>query len=59
MDKKKKLKTIESLEKQKEIHREKIRLYGKDKWYLQEYWEKQIAEFDRLILEEKKILKKS
>lgn len=57
MDKKKRLKRIESLERQKEIHREKILKYGSDKWYLTEYWEKQIAEFERQIREEKEKLK--
>ena len=57
MDKKKGLKRIESLERQKELHKEKILKYENDKLYLIEYWEKQIAEFDKQIREEKRKLK--
>jgi hypothetical protein len=42
MDKKKRLKKIESLKKQKEKHREKIDSYKGKNDYLLDYWEKEI-----------------
>ena len=57
MDKKKRLKRIEGLEKQKEIHREKIRSHSGKKSYLLDYWEKEISRFDAEILEEKRKLR--
>jgi len=56
MDKKKRLKKIESLKKQKDIHKEKISSYKGKKTYLMEYWEKEIERFDAYILEERKKL---
>ena len=56
MDKKKRLKKIESLKKQKEKHKEKIASYSGKKSYLIEYWEKEIERFDNEILDESKKL---
>ena len=52
MDKKKRLKKIESLKKQKELHRQKIDSYRGKKDYLIDYWEKEIERFDEEIQEE-------
>ena len=58
MDKKKRLKKIQSLKKQKEKHLQKIREYKGPKYTLKPYWEKQITEFERQIQEEEKKRKK-
>ena len=56
MDKKKRLKKIKSLEKQKETHKRKIEAYKGSKDFLILYWEKQILDFEKQIdLEKKKI----
>ena len=48
MGKKKKLKkSIESLQKQIEIHKEKIKQYSGPKEFLIDYWQKQIDEFEK------------
>jgi hypothetical protein len=52
MDKKKRLKKIESLKKQKEKHRGKIDSYKGKNPYLIAYWEKEIERFDAEISEE-------
>ena len=52
MDKKKRLKKIESLKKQKELHKQKIESYSGKKDYLIDYWEKEIERFDAEIQEE-------
>lgn len=56
MDKKKRLKKIESLKKQRELHKEKISSYSGKKSYLIEYWEKEVERFDSEISEEKRKL---
>ena len=56
MDKKKRLKKIESLKKQKEKHKEKINSYEGKNPYVIEYWEKEIKRFDDEISEETKKL---
>ncbi|MBU4069728.1 MAG: hypothetical protein KJ646_01990 [Nanoarchaeota archaeon] len=55
---KKKLKKINSLEKKKEEHIEKIKTYQGKNYALQEYWEKEIRAFEAEIEEEKERLKK-
>lgn len=52
MDKKKRLRKIESLKKQKELHKQKIEFYSGKKDYLTDYWEKEIERFDAEIQEE-------
>ncbi|MEK6825018.1 MAG: hypothetical protein AABY02_04145, partial [Nanoarchaeota archaeon] len=52
MDKKKRLKKIESLKKQVEKHKQKISSYAGRKSYLIEYWEKEIRGFEDEIAEE-------
>ncbi|HLC54422.1 MAG TPA: hypothetical protein VJK07_02210 [Candidatus Nanoarchaeia archaeon] len=52
MDKKKRLKKIESLKKQVEKHRQKIRDYDGKKKYLLEYWNKEIRGFEAEIHDE-------
>ena len=49
-------KRIESLEKQREKHREKIDSYKGKKDYLTDYWEKEIERFDAEISEERRKL---
>ncbi len=56
MDKKKRLKKIESLKKQKERHKKKINSYEGKNSYVIEYWEKEIKRFDDEISEETKKL---
>ena len=54
MDKKKRLKKIESLEKQIEKHKQKINIYtGKD-YALLDYWKKEIERFEAEIKYERK-----
>ena len=57
MEKKKTKKSIESLEKQKEKHREKISSYDGKNYALIEQWEKEIRSFDDKINELKRKLK--
>jgi len=58
MGKKKKIeKSIESLEKQIEIHREKIRVHGGESDFVKDYWEKQIEIFEGVIRKKKGKLK--
>ena len=52
MDKKKRLKRIESLKNQIEKHKEKIESYQGKKDYLIKYWEKEIENFESEIIEE-------
>ncbi len=40
-------KGIKSIEKQIELHKEKIKKYKNEKDYLEEYWEKQIEIFEK------------
>ncbi len=54
MDKKKILKKIESLERQKEIHKDKIRRYEGRKSYLKDYLDKEIERMDEDIRDEKR-----
>jgi len=57
--KKKILKKLKTLEKQKLKHKEKIESYkGKGADVLKEYWEKEIDYMDAEILEQKRKLKK-
>ncbi len=56
MDKKKRLKKIKSLEKQKERHKDKIESYEGRNYALLEYWEKEIERFEEDISEEKEKL---
>ena len=59
MSKKRKIKkSIESLERQKELHEKKIEEYAGDKDYLKAYWRDEIGRFDREIENKKKKLKK-
>lgn len=57
MDKQKRIKKIESLKKQKEVHKEKIASYKGRNSHLLEYWEKEIERFDAEISEESRKLK--
>lgn len=57
MDKKNILKRIEGIEKQKERHKRKILSYKGKKYYLKDYWEKEIARMDDEIREEKRRLR--
>ena len=57
MDKKKRLKKIESLKEQKEKHKNKINSYSGRKDHLFDYWQKEIERFDAQILEEERKLK--
>lgn len=57
MEKKKIAKSIESLEKQKEKHKNKIKSYEGKNYALIEYWEKEINSFDDKIDELKRKLK--
>ena len=60
MSKKRKIKkSIESLERQKEIHKRKILEYDGTKDFLKEYWEGEIKRFDKEIEEKKDRLKKN
>mgnify|MGYP001578861798 CR=1 FL=1 len=56
MEKKKIKKSIESLKKQKQEHREKIEDYNGKNYALLEYWEKEISSFDNKIEELKRKL---
>ena len=58
MDKKKRLKKIESLKKQVEKHRQKINSYAGKKEHLIKYWEKEIRGFEEEIVEERKNLER-
>lgn len=58
MDKKKILKRIKGLEKQKQKHKDKIESYEGKKDHLKPYWEKEIARMDAEISEERRRLKK-
>ena len=58
MDKKKIKKKIESLEKQKQKHVEKIKDYGGKNFALLDYWEKEIHGMEEEIEEAKSRLKK-
>lgn len=58
MEKKKIKKSIESLEKQKQEHREKIEDYDGKNYALLDYWEKEISSFDNKIDELKRKLEK-
>ena len=40
-------KGIESIEKQIEIHKEKIKKFGHEKDYLEEYWNRQIVDLEK------------
>jgi vacuolar-type H+-ATPase subunit I/STV1 len=53
MDKKKRLKKIESLEIQIEKHKEKLKSYEGKNYTLADYWEKEIEQFEEAIEEEK------
>lgn len=58
MGKKKKIeKSLRSYEKQKDLHKKKIETLGGKKPHLRWYWEKEIEEMDRQIIESKKKLK--
>ncbi|MEK6855859.1 MAG: hypothetical protein AABX66_01735 [Nanoarchaeota archaeon] len=58
MDRKKRLKRIEGLKKQKEKHQEKIKEFsGKIPSYTLDYWSKEIARMDEEIREETRRLK--
>ncbi len=57
MDKKKRLKKIESLKKQVEKHKQKISSYAGRKSYIIEYWEREIQGFEEEIQEENRRLK--
>ena len=52
MDKKKRLKRIESLKKQIEAHRKKVLHYTGRNEFTLEYWEKEIRRFEDEIKEE-------
>ena len=52
MDKKKRLRKIESLKKQVEKHRQKIKDYAGKKDFLVGYWEKEIRGFEAEINDE-------
>ena len=56
MEKKKIKKSIESLEKRKQEHREKIETYNGKNYALLEYWEKEIKSFDSKVEELKRKL---
>ncbi|MEK6878177.1 MAG: hypothetical protein AABY22_01140 [Nanoarchaeota archaeon] len=59
MSRKRKIRrSIESLEKQKEIHEKKIEEYDGKKDFLKEYWGGEIRRFDKKIEEQRKKLKK-
>ena len=58
MDKKKRLKKIKSLEKQKLKHKDKMDSYKGKKDYLKSYWKKEIDRIDAEILDEKRELEK-
>ena len=59
MDKKKRIKKIKSLEKQKDKHRDKIKEYSGKNYALLDYWEKEIEQFEvELEKEREKIEKK-
>ena len=51
-------KQIKGIEKQILLHKEKIFNYGNEKSYLQDYWEKQIKDFEEAKKEREKKLKK-
>lgn len=53
MDKKKRLKKIKSLERQKEKHKEKMKEYSGRNYALLEYWEKEVERFEAEIEEER------
>ena len=53
MDRKKRKKKIESLEKQKDKHVEKIKSYIGKNYALMDYWEKEIERIEEEINEEK------
>ena len=58
MGKKKKIKkSLESYEKQKLLHQQKIKEIGNNKPHLKGYWEKEIEEMDRQIIEAKRNLR--
>ena len=58
MDKKKRRKKVESLEKQKSKHIEKVKSYTGKNYALMGYWEKEIERIEEEINEEKsKLLK--
>lgn len=51
-------KGIESIGKQIKIHREKIKKFGHEKDYLEEYWEKQIKDLEKRKKDREEKLKK-
>ena len=58
MKKKHIMKSIESLEKQKQEHKKKIEDYGGKNYTLIEYWEKEIGQFDEEIKKRRRDLEK-
>ena len=49
MDKNKIKKSIESFEKRKKEHEEKLKTYEGKNYSLKEYWEKEIKQFEEMI----------
>jgi recombinational DNA repair ATPase RecF len=59
MDKKKRKKKIESLEKQRKRHLKKIKDYKGKNYAVMEYWEREVKDFGKEIEKEKRKLEKS
>lgn len=56
--KKRLMKGIESIEKQIELHKEKIEKFGHEKDHLEKYWEKQIDDLEKRKKNREEKLKK-